>query len=776
MQASIDQSDALEGGASGQPPWERIDFAAPAGWVEPDHAYDPGVRAKDGAHVSHLLWSWQVNAEAGKTFYATARRLETALAVQHESQWSLDIDARASRLTLHWLRIVRGDTTIDQLKRERMRLLQRETQLERHVIDGSWTLLLVLEDVRPGDVIEAAYTTEWRHPVRPEGCEVFYVVPPQATVGRHRLVVTSETARGDLRWKASPDAPALREDTTVEGRRRWSWEGAQPTPREPEPNQPSTFLDYTWVQISDLANFEELAVRVETVWLKQGAAPGSDLDPAFAKPSTVDAPAILALIRHIQDSFRYLSINLETGGWVAAAPRETARRRHGDCKDLAWLAATVLREWGVTARPVLVGTSLQEQVASLLPMTMLFNHAILEVEQGGKTRWFDLTARDQGGDFETQAVSWFGQGLVIGREGGGLHPQPGARHGGRYSLRETVLLDTHRNAVSMVEIRLRAEGMQADNLRREQLAHGAEAFAKSREEQAARRLGRTRRVGELRWRDDRSRNVCELVEVFEIADAVYPGEQGQRALYDAPSNLVIQAFLLPEDKPRRGPWDMPYPLEVAHEIVVKSPTLGVGSGPRRRWSSPEFEANLEGSLVKGMWSKRVRFRVGCAEIAPERLPEYRRQLEALFRELGWRLYLPWGHPRGRRGEGFGELGEPGADPVTGANLLGTPDANPARLQSAAAAPLVAVPPTAAAAVANADSVKRASRGSSSRRRRASSSASASASPATSTQKGTSEFNIRLPRFLRTGWVLRGGWGVLILIVLALLRMWLRANR
>lgn len=650
------------------PPWERVSICPTPDWVQPEFGYDAEVKSKDGSHVTHLLYSWQVDAEAAQVSYATARRLETPLAVQHESQWSLDIAPGTSRVALHWLRLVREGKVVDQLKRERMRLLQRETQLERHVINGSWTLLIVLEDVRPGDVLEAAYTMEWRHPVRPEGCEAFFVVPPQATVGRHRLSVLSAPSRTNLRWKASADAPPLREESAADGRRLWIWEGAQLSPREAEPNQPSAFLDYTWVQLSDLADWPELAERVEASWMSQGAPPGAEHDSVFAKPDQVDASAILGLVRHVQDSFRYLSVNLETGGWIAAAPTETARRRHGDCKDLAWLAAAVLRSWGVAARPVLVGTGLRERVKDMLPAAMLFNHAILEVEWAGERRWFDLTARDQGGDFAGQPVVWFSQGLVVGGEGAGLVAQPGRRHGGGYSLRETLLVDTHRNAVSTLEIRIRVEGWQADGLRRDRLAQGADQFAKEREQQAARRHGRARRSGELRWRDDRTANVVELVEMFEVTDAVYPGEQGQRAIYDAPAHPVAQGFLLPEDKPRRGPWDMPYPLEVAHEIIVRSSALGVGSGTRRRWNTPEFEANLECSLLKGTWSKRVRFRVSGPEIAAERLPEYRRDLETLFREIGWRLYLPWGHARSRRTEGLGELGEPGADPVSGASL------------------------------------------------------------------------------------------------------------
>lgn len=657
--------------ATGSPPWDRVSIAPPGAWVE-EEGYDPAVAAKGGDHVTQLLLARQVDAETGTSFSATASRLETALAVQHESQWRLDLDARHSRLTLHWVRVVRGSARVDQLKRERLRLLQRETQLERHVIDGRWTLLLVLEDVRPGDVIEAAYSFETAHPIRPDGCEVFFSVPPQMRVGRYRLAVTSDPMRADLRWKAADDAPAMREEQTGGGRRRWVWEGSQPEPREPEPNQPGSHLDHTWIQVSDLADWESLAARVDAVWSAQSDAEALAEMPAFAKPATVDAAAIVALVREVQDEFRYLSMDLETSGWVPSSPSEVARRRHGDCKDLSWLAATVLRSWGVAARPVLVGAGLRERVADLLPMAGVFNHAILEVEHAGERRWFDLTLRDLGGDFAHQLVGWFGHGLVIHGTEGGLRAQPGRRGGGKYALRETILLHTGRGGVSLVEVRVRAEGYHADELRRVRLMNGAEAFWRDREELAKRRYGRARRLGEPCWRDDREANVCELVEVFEVTEAVYADETGRRAVFDAPPNLVLQTFLLPEDKPRRGPWDMPFPFEIAHEVVIKGPSLGVAGGSRRTWAEPEFDAAIERTRSRGTWTNRTRFRSGGPAVTAERLPEYRRRLEACFRELGWRLYLPWGQPRSRRSEELGVLDEPGTELITGPVLASEP--------------------------------------------------------------------------------------------------------
>lgn len=635
-------------------PWAQVTFAPPDPWVQ-EEAYDDKVAAKEGAHATYLLWVRQADAEAGKTFHATAVRLETALAVQNESQWRLNLDPRFQHLTLHWLRVVRNNERVDHLRRDRMRLIQRETQLEHHMINGSWTLLVVLNDVRPGDIIESGYSYMSRHPINLGWSETFFTVPAQFVVGRYRVSVLFDSARPAMDWKASPDAPDRVETPVDGGRTRWAWEGSQTALRTPEINQPTSFLDYTWIQVSDIAGWKPLAMRIADAWARADDGTPLDAVAEFARPAVLDAAAVRTLVRRIQDEFRYLSIDLDTGGWIPAAPGVVAGQRRGDCKDLVWLASAVLGRWGVRARPILVGTGLRERVSSLLPMTMLFNHAVLEVEMAGMTRWFDLTLRSQGGSFSSQPVGWFGFGLPVDAGAAALQAQPEPSSPNLYALRETIDLDTRRGKPSAVELRLWAEGFQAENLRRTRLAQGAEGFSNERLKQAQRRFGKAQRIGSLEWRDDRERNVCELAEAFEITDVVYPGEGGLRATYDVPLNTVVQFFAVPEDKPRRGPWNMPFPLEIRHLITARSKAMGANKLRRRKWSAPEFTAMLDEPRLSGEWTKAARFIVNAREIGAGRMAEYRQQLSDYFKATTWRLYLSWDQPRAQLEAGFGKL-------------------------------------------------------------------------------------------------------------------------
>jgi len=635
-------------------PWDHVSIGPAALWVE-DPVFDRGIPSKDGAHVTYLAWDHQIDAVAETSFHATAVRLETPLAVQHQSQWRLNLDPRIHHLVFHWLRIVRDGQQFDYLNRDRMRLIQRETQLDHMVIDGQWTLLVVLDDVRPGDIIEAAYSFVGANPIRPGGCEALFSIPPGVVCGWFRFRLNFKSDHPGMGWMAAADAPPCLEEHLLNERKRWTWTGSQLLLREPEPCQPSGFFDYIWIQISDLSDWQPLTSRLGEIWsLSQD---GTDLThlPAFSRPTEVNEESVDRLVEHIQDHFRYLSVDLDSGGWIPMAPGIVARRRYGDCKDLVWLATNVLRAWGVSAHPILVGSGLRSRVQTLRPMAILFNHAMLEVDFDGKTRWFDLTLRNQGGGFTDRAVPWFFHGLPVRSTATALAPQPGQRSRTVYAIRDTFLLGTRKGESSLLEQRTWVEGWSADNLRRDRLAQGPEEFGKERLKQVQQHFSKATRVGFLQWRDDRERNIIEMAESFDIPDACYPDESGQRSLFDVPPNILIRNIAVPEKKARRAPWTVPAQMEIRHEIAIQNRKCGSGPRQRRSWICPEFTASLDEPREDGTWRKIVRFEIKVDEVAVDRVESYRSILDSFLQATTWRLYLPTKESRPRSMEAFGVL-------------------------------------------------------------------------------------------------------------------------
>ena len=129
---------------------DRVQLGPVPAWVMPC-PFEVNLPAEPGDPITYLLINRQIHADLRQECVHTVLRLETMQAVQHESQWRLQFEPRTQSVTLHWIRTRRDDEVIEHANLERFRLLQREEGLEGFVIDGLFTLLLVLEDVRPGD-------------------------------------------------------------------------------------------------------------------------------------------------------------------------------------------------------------------------------------------------------------------------------------------------------------------------------------------------------------------------------------------------------------------------------------------------------------------------------------------------------------------------------------------------------------------------------------------------------------------------------------------------
>ena len=90
---------------------------------------------------------------------------------------------------------------LDRLRPEQIKVLQRETQLESQIYDGRLSVVLLLEDLRVGDVLEYAYTLRGQNPVL-DGLysgsfDTEWSVPLRRM--RFRLPLSAGTTRGRAR-------------------------------------------------------------------------------------------------------------------------------------------------------------------------------------------------------------------------------------------------------------------------------------------------------------------------------------------------------------------------------------------------------------------------------------------------------------------------------------------------------------------------------------------------------------------------------------------------
>src|ERR1700677_1290065 len=190
----------------------RVQVGPPPDWILPcpyHMEFEPKLRGS----LTYLLTEQQVHAELHQTYLRSALRLETMSSVQELSQWRVEFEPRTQSVVLHSLKIRRGAVETEHLALDRIQFLQRESGLKGLVIGGWITLLLVLDDVSPGDTLEWSYTLTNHPRLLPEFVQCFFTLPPGVEVGKYNFVVCHGEKRA-VKWKSSQKdlAPTIKSE------------------------------------------------------------------------------------------------------------------------------------------------------------------------------------------------------------------------------------------------------------------------------------------------------------------------------------------------------------------------------------------------------------------------------------------------------------------------------------------------------------------------------------------------------------------------------------
>lgn len=622
--------------------------------------YDRAFKGRAGDPCTYLLLNRQTHAELRQTHFHTAVRLETMEAVQKLSQWQVRFEARTQSVTVHWVKIRRGEQEFEHASLERIRVLQREEGLEWLVLDGLFTVLLVLEDVRPGDILETCYTVASDPRLLAEYCFALFSPPAGVSIGRFEYSVQFREARAmDWRSSATDIAPV---EWREAGEVLWSWIGEKVVAPKAEENTPDCFVDAPWLHVSDCPDWGKIAGAVAGTWQEQPDDPCiAELAETVQKDSPGLAASVAKAIRLIQDEHRYLSVMFEVGGRVPSAPGTVAQRRFGDCKDLSFLLVHVLKRLGVSARPILVNSSLRHTLLAMLPDPGLFNHVIVEFELQGQTRWVDPTMKRQGGGALDCFAPNFRVGLPVDASATALVQQPPyAADADEYEMRESILLDTT-GAVSLLAVNIRAKGSHAENLRHRFETVPIDEVAKERQQICANRFGSARRVGAIQHRDDRAANQFFLAETFEINGFLAPDPHAGFCRLAFQNSWIVSVLRMPEKGPRRTPFALPFPCNINYTFEVQSPTIKPGGGGRANLANSLFEFTKREKCLHGYLSNTVTLQTQTDFVAPPDVAKYREAAEEVWKHCAVDLLIPVGYARPRNPRGFGELPEP---PVT----------------------------------------------------------------------------------------------------------------
>ncbi len=402
----------------------------PPAWVKPVAAAipppSPPGQVTEGFEMLLLDRQEMVSTPTIERFRHIVYRLQDERAVQQHSQIEIVFDSSYEQVTLHQVAVIRNGRPTDQLKPRRIRLVQRESRIDYQIYDGSLSLVLLLEDVRPGDVVEYSYTRRGSNPVfrghYMSAVSLQQDVPLQRV--HFRLLWPRDRRLFVARLRTSVE-PSIHEAGPY---REYVWDQANIAAGVLDADLPTWFDPFPEIQLSDFASWSEVAAWGESLFATRGPAPAELVAPlAKIRSAFPSTPArVLAALRFVQDEVRYLGVEIGVNSHVPYPPATVIRRRYGDCKDKVLLLLTMLRELGVAARPALVSTDYGAHIRDFHPTANLYDHAIVQVTLDGRRYWIDPTALYQRGDLQSVAPP-FEAALVLGDSGDSLSVIPRAR-------------------------------------------------------------------------------------------------------------------------------------------------------------------------------------------------------------------------------------------------------------------------------------------------------------------------------------------------------------
>lgn len=540
----------------------------------------PVLEAPHEDPIAMALIDRQLNLSSAESYMRTVKRMNNGQGVQHGSRVEITFDPSAESVTVHSVAVIRDGQKRELCHATAFRVLQREANLEQHVLDGHLSAMMFLEDVRVGDLIDVSYTLTETRTAFPGRFSTGQYVQFPIEVGAVHLAIRCEPGRALNSQCDDPrvaSAVADREDGRV-----YSWTVEKPGRIRIPAGVPVWYSLAPVLWVSDFSSWGEVALMTTQAWGEAwtGEKPSEELAKQiemFREEARSPEALADAVIRFVQNEIRYLSLEEGIGCFIPQHPAKVFGRRFGDCKDKSLLLAHLLNELGIPARPVLVSASSQHTVREMLPSPRAFDHVIVVFFIGQERHFVDPTVRDQGGDVRTRVVPQFGVGLIVDENTEDLVDMPPGRpDSGEMLIHEEFVFHQKSQPVDLM-VTTMAKGLDADFLRQQLETVNREHLEREIEARYRNLYKGLSPAGGVEFHDDPMRNIVRIIHRFTIADLEPIVASDGRRVHHFPAHAVEGRLVGCNDHAREAPLAISFSNKVTQRITAtfrKKPGVG----------------------------------------------------------------------------------------------------------------------------------------------------------------------------------------------------------
>ncbi len=625
---------AIQGNASDI---STANFAPPSSWVKPQffNQQSPTNLLDSGADQHWLLLERQINALQNETFIHCVRQILTVDGVQKDATLKMDFNPGYQTLTLHWARIWRGAQHLERLDTNQVKIVQQERELDQFILNGKKSVVLVLDDVRVGDIIDYSYSIKGENPVF--GGHFSAAIPAQMGEPAERLltrVLWPNQRHLYARAHGCSVQPAV-----VAGKEavEYVWDLRQVPGVALEDFLPAWCDHEPWVQLSDFKTWADVNQWASALF--QITSPFSpDLSRKIAewRQITSREQQILAVLRFVQDDVRYFGIEIGASTEKPADPSAVFSRRFGDCKDKSLLFVTILRALGIEAYPVLVNATMERAIENWQPSAGAFDHCIALVQCDGRTNWLDPTMNYQRGPLAAHYLPGYERGLVISPQTTGLTVIPRTTGLSQTTTTEYFQLRGKTEPAELKVVTV-AEGRDADNLREFFATTKRSDIEKSYTHFYSDLYPGIKMSSPFVIEDDERQNRVQTTEFYSIDKAWTQPDKGGRYRCEFYPSAIATLLRKPVDTERKLPLEINFPQ---HQILRTEATLPEArsfDADKKAIFDPAFTFRKDYRRARNQLVIEYEYQSLADSVSPERVSEYLQRLNQCSQSLGYML-------------------------------------------------------------------------------------------------------------------------------------------
>ncbi len=518
----------------------------------------------------YVLFDNQFHLEKKVDFVHIAIKVLSDAGVQEASEISVNFDPSYQKVEFHRIEIIRGLQKLNQLPKSQIKQIQRETDLESKIYDGSKTAYIALNDIRKGDIIEYEYSIIGFNPVF--GDKFFQRVSVGFSQPLTLLNFRILAAKDRIFKSKTIGKKSISLKTRFVGElKELYFQTSCLEAIQGEINTPGDYYTYPEFTITEYKNWKEVVDWALPLY------PLNQRSPELLKKvnelsikAKADYEEVTNIIRFVQDEIRYLGFEVGENSHKPSKPEDVLKRRFGDCKDKSYLLCAMLNMKNYEAIPVLVHTERKGSLSNELPSPLQFNHVVVRFVFDGKYYFVDPTISYQRGRLSALQFPDYHDGLFIYSGNIYLNGIPG-----NFIISKTEFEEHFEVIDSIQPIKLKVlskyTGRDADRMRYYFASESRDYIEKEYLKFYNNLYGNVKVVKSLVLTDNEFQNEILVEENYELTKQWKFETKKELMSFEVYPQLILTQLAFPESRTRSTPYSINYPLNAKLTMFIKLP-------------------------------------------------------------------------------------------------------------------------------------------------------------------------------------------------------------